>query len=137
MAGSFSDYLEIALLDHVFGTGEGSALDFAQPDKFIALCTVTVTDSMTGSTITEPTSDSYGRIKMSTWDKAATGATENTNDIQYAQASGSWGTILDFAICDASTAGNMLAYGSLTISKSVASGDTPKFAAGDLDITLG
>jgi len=134
--GSFSDYLEIAILDHIFGTGEGKSLTYAQPDKYVALCTVTVTDDMTGSTITEPASPSYARVIMATWDKAVAGATENTNDIQYAQATASWGTILDFAICDASTAGNMLAYGSLTISKSVASGDTPKFAAGDLDITL-
>lgn len=135
--GSFSDYLEICLLDHVFGTGDGTSLAFVQPAKFIALCTVTVTDAMTGTTITEPTSNSYSRVQMNTWDKAAAGATENTNPVQFAQATGSWGTILDFAICDASTAGNLLAYGSLTISKSVASGDTPKFATGDIDITLG
>ena len=137
--GSFSDYLEIALLDHVFGTGDGAGtgLALSHPAKFIALCTVAVTDDMTGSTITEPTSNSYARVQMETWDKAAAGATENTNPVQFAQATGSWGTILDFAIVDASTAGNMLAYGSLTISKSVASGDTPKFATGDIDITLG
>jgi len=134
--GSFSDYLEIALLDHVFGTGDGSALAFSQPAKFVALCTVAAADDDTGSTITEPTSDSYARVQMNTWDKAAAGATENTNPVQFGQATGSWGTILDFAICDASTAGNMLAYGSLTISKSVASGDTPKFASGDIDVTL-
>lgn len=134
--GSFSDYLEIALLDGVFGTGIGKSLAFSCPDKYIALCTVAVTDSMTGSTITEPGSPSYTRVKWQTWDKAAAGATENTGAITFAQATASWGTILDFAICDASTAGNLLAYGSLTISKSVASGDTPKFATGDLDITL-
>ena len=133
--GSFSDYLEIALLDGVFGTGIGKSLAFSCPDKFIALCTVTVTDNMTGSTITEP-SGSYARIQWQTWDKATSGATENSGAITFAQATASWGTILDFAICDALTVGNLLAYGSLTISKSVASGDTPKFATGDLDITL-
>ena len=90
---------------------------------------------MTGSTITEP-SGSYARVQWQTWDKATAGATENTGAITFAQATASWGTILDFAICDALTVGNLLAYGSLTISKSVASGDTPKFATGDLDITL-
>jgi hypothetical protein len=134
--GSFADYLENALLNHVFGTGEGKSLTYAQPDKYIALCTVAVTDTATGSTITEPSSPSYARKIMATWDAAAAGATENTNVITFAQATASWGTILDFAICDASTAGNCLAYGSLTISKSVASGDTPKFATGDLDVTL-
>lgn len=135
--GSFSDYLEDGLLDHIFGTGEGQTDNiFAQPDKYVALCTVAVTDTGTGSTITEPTSNSYARVVMATWDASSGGATENTNDILFAQATGSWGTILDFAICDASTVGNVLCYGALTISKSVASGDTPKFATGDLDITL-
>ena len=134
--GSFSDYLEIALLDTVFGTGIGKSLAFSCPDKYIALCTVAVTDDMTGTTITEPGSPSYARVKWQTWDKAAAGATENTGAITFPQATASWGTILDFAIVDASTVGNLLAYGSLTISKSVASGDTPKFATGDLDITL-
>jgi len=134
--GSFTDYLEDALLDHVFGTGEGKSLTYAQPDKFIALCTVAVTDTATGDSITEPDSPSYARKPMATWDEASGGAVENTNDILFAQATASWGTILDFAICDAVTSGNVLAYGSLTISKSVASGDTPKFATGDLDITL-
>lgn len=134
--GSFSDYLEIALLDGTFGTGIGKSLAFTCPDKYIGLCTVAVTDDMTGTTITEPASPSYARVKWQTWDKAAAGATENTGAITFAQATASWGTILDFAICDASTVGNLLAYGSLTISKSVASGDTPKFATGDLDITL-
>ena len=134
--GSFTDYLENALLDHVFGTGSGQANAYTQPAKYIALCTVAVTDTGTGSTITEPSSPSYARVVMGTWDKASAGATENTNDVLFAQATASFGTILDFAICDAITTGNVLAYGSLTISKSVASGDTPKFATGDLDVTL-
>ncbi len=140
--GSFADYLENALLDHVFGTGESThgqstgAKDFGRPVKYIALCTTAVIDSNTGSTIVEPTSNSYERIRCHTWDAAATGATENTLPITFNQASGDWGTILDFGIVDAKTAGNLLAYGSLTISKSVQSGDTPKFATGDIDITL-
>ncbi len=127
----FSDYLEDEILDHIF---EGSA--FTGPSKYIALCTVAVTDTNTGSSITEPTDAGYARKVMATWDVSSGGATENTNPIIFPQATASWGTILDFAICDALTVGNVLCYGSLTISKSVASGDTPKFATGDLDITL-
>ncbi|KKK79883.1 hypothetical protein LCGC14_2829050 [marine sediment metagenome] len=135
--GSFSDYLEGAILQHVFTTGlTGSAL--AVPDKFVALCTKTVYDTSTGAQLIEPSAASgYTRIQNETWDDpAGAGATENTGAITFAQASASWGTILDFAIVDALTTGNLLAYGALTISKSVASGDTPKFATGDIDITL-
>ncbi len=128
----FSDFLEDELLDHVF---EGT-LYANNPDKYIALCTVTVTDTATGTTITEPAAAAYARKVMATWDVSSGGATENTNPITFAQATATWGTIIDFAICDAITVGNVLCYGTLTISKSVASGDTPKFATGDLDITL-
>ncbi len=136
--GSFSDYLEDALLDHVFGTGSGKLLAYTQPDKFIALSTTTLYDTTSGSLISEPSAAAYARVEMATWDIAASGATENTNVITFAQATASWGTITDFAICDSSVTGtgNVLAYGALTISKSVASGDTPKFATGDIDITL-
>lgn len=135
--GSFSDYLENALINHVFATA-GVHHTYARPTKYIALCTVAVTDSMTGSTITEPTTDSYARKICQTWDVASGtgGDTENTVEITFATATASWGTILDFAICDALTTGNVLAYGTLTVSKSVAQGDTPKFAVGDLDVTL-
>lgn len=136
--GSFSDFLEDALLDHVFCTSEVVADSiYAQPTKYIALLTSAASDSSTGSTIVEPTSNSYERVRCHTWDEASGGATENTGAITFNQASGDWGTIVDFAICDAKTGGNVLAYGSLTISKSVQSGDTPKFGTGDLDITLG
>jgi len=134
--GSFANYLENALLNHVFGTGVGQSKTYTQPVKYIALCTVAVTDTATGSTITEPGSPSYARKGWQTWDNATTGAIQNSGAIVFAQATKDWGTILDFAICDAATVGNVLAYGSLTISKSVQSGDTPKFATGDLDITL-
>ncbi len=127
----FTTHLADELLDHVF---EGSA--YTGPEKYIALCTVTVTDSATGSTITEPAAAAYARKVMATWDVSSAGATENTNPITFPQATATWGTIIDFAVCDALTTGNVLCYGTLTISKSVASGDTPKFATGDLDITL-
>lgn len=138
--GSFSNYLEAAILQHVFTTGlTGSAL--AVPDKFVALCTMTVYDTSTGAQLIEPSAASgYTRIQCETWDDpSGFGVTENTGAIEFDQATtGGWGKITDFAIVDASdlSAGNVLAFGKLTLSKSVASGDTPKFATGDLDITL-
>lgn len=37
---------------------------------------------------------------------------------------------------DAATGGNLLAYGTLTASKTIASGDVFRIPTGDLDITL-
>jgi len=134
--GSFSNYLEGALLQHIFCTGEGKNA-MAVPDKYVALSTATLDDADTGDTLTEPSGGGYARVICSTWDACAgAGATENSQAITFPQATTSWGKITDFAICDASSSGNMLAYGALTVSKSVQTGDTPKFDTGDLDITL-
>jgi hypothetical protein len=64
------------------------------------------------------------------------GATSNSNAITFPQASGTWGTVVALGIFDASTSGNLLAWADLTTSKLVGNGDTPSFAAGDLDVTL-
>ena len=134
--GSFSNYLEGALLQHIFSTGEAKTA-MAVPDKYVALCTATVDDTKTGTTITEPGAGAYARVICSTWDDCAgAGVTENSQAITFPQATTDWGKITDFAICDAATTGELLAYGTLTVSKSVQTGDTPKFDTGDLDITL-
>jgi hypothetical protein len=49
---------------------------------------------------------------------------------------GSWGTVTHFALMDASTAGNMLAWADLTTPQAVGTGNTVSFAIGDLDITM-
>lgn len=137
--GSFADYLEDALLDHVTGVANLASLT---DDVHIALCTATVVDSDTGATITEVVNSfSYARVtttSASDWDAASGGATANKAAITFPAASGSWGTVTDFAALDSAThgAGNLLFYGVLTVSKAVTSGDTVEFAIGDLDVTL-
>jgi len=127
--GSFSNFLENELLDHLFAGGT-----YATPSKYIALSTADPTED--GSGLAEPEGGSYARVQVTAWDAAASGATANTNEISFPQATGSWGTITHFAIMDALTAGNMLAHGALSAQKVVGDGDTVKFAAGDLDVTL-
>lgn len=128
---TFSDYLENELLDHVFKVGA-----FTQPTNiYVALSTTDPGDD--GSTIAEPSGGSYARTVMNSWNAASGGATANTSAITFPTATASWGTITHFALFDASTLGNMLAHGALTTSKAVGTGDTPEFAAGALDVTLG
>ena len=47
-----------------------------------------------------------------------------------------FGTVVAMGIFDASTSGNLLAYGALTTSKSVSAGDVFRFNASAIDITL-
>ena len=60
----------------------------------------------------------------------------NSAAIEWAAATGSWGTITSIAIFDAVTAGNMIGYAALTTSKTIATGDVFRIPAGDLDVTL-
>ena len=129
MAGSFSDYTENKVLDHILKTAS-----FTVPTNiYVALYTVAPTDAGGG---TECTGGSYARKIHEAWDAAASGATENTGAITFVEATASWGTLVAFALFDAITAGNMLAWGDLSVSKAVGSGDTASFADGELDITL-
>lgn len=60
----------------------------------------------------------------------------NTAAIEWPVATADWGTITHIAVFDASTAGNMIAYASLTASKTIATGDVLRIPANDLDVTL-
>lgn len=132
MAGSISDYLENKLLDHVL---KNTA--FSVPTNiYIALSKADPLDD--GSGLSEPSPpNGYARVVCNVWDAATGRATENTNVIEFAEATGDWGTITHFAIFDALTGGeNMLAHGSLAASKTIGSGDNASFIAGDIDISF-
>lgn len=133
MAGSFSNFLELELLDHVFGNAAYSA----PATLYVALFTATPSDTGGG---TEVSGGSYARKDVTNnatnFPAAAAGAKSNGTAITFVTATASWGVVTQFGIFDASTNGNLLAWGDLTASKTVDSGDTVSFAVGDLDITL-
>jgi hypothetical protein len=131
-SGAFSDFLANSLLDHIFKT-----TPYAEPTNiYVALSTVTIIDADDGSAITEHSGDNYARKQHEAWDVASAGASENTGAITFAQASASWGTITDVALCDAITAGEVLIYAVLDAAKAIGNLDTPEWAAGAFDITL-
>lgn len=129
--GSFANYLELKLLDHIVGK-----TSYSIPTVHIGLSTADPTDDASG--LAEPSSGSYARVSTAggDWNAAASGAIDNANEITFPEATGSWGTITHFALFDAASAGNMIAHGALASSKAISSGDTASFAAGTLDITL-
>ena len=130
MAGSLSDFLELELLDHVLKTEA-----YAVPTNiYVALSTADPLDDESG--IAEPVGGSYARVVMNAWDAAASRATENTDQITFAQATGNWGTITHWAIYDAITGGNFLAHGDFTTSKAAPTGTNLYVAAGDIDVVF-
>lgn len=134
--GSFSDYLEEALLNHVFGSA-----DYSPPATiYAALFTATPSDSGGG---TEVTGGSYARVAITNNTTNFTGATgtsptttTNSTAIDFPQATADWGTATSWGLFDASTNGNLLAWGALTTSRAILNGDTPSFQADALSITL-
>jgi hypothetical protein len=129
--GSFGNYLENKVLDHLFGKNT-----YSSPTVYVALSTADPGED--GSSLAEPSGNGYARVQTSenNWNDAFEGSIDNATDISFNEATGNWGTVTHFALVDAASGGNMLACGTLSQAKSVGSGDTVKFAAGDLNVTL-
>ena len=135
---SFTNFLAAELLDHFMNDGAYTA----PTNIFVALSSTTPTEA--GGNITEPSGGSYARVSTAGTDwNAATVADpslkDNLNAITFPAATADWvagANLTYFVLFDASSAGNALAFGALTVAKPVLNGDTASFAAGALDITL-
>lgn len=128
--GSFGDYLEDEIIDHVLKVGS-----FGVPsDIYVALSTADPTDD--GSGLAEPSGNGYARVQSNSWDAAVERGSQNTNLIQFPTATGAWGTITHWTLMDAVSGGNMLIYGSFAVSRAVANGQTFTIAAGEIDVSF-
>lgn len=127
MAG-FTTYLQQKILDHVRGK-----TSYTMPTAYIALFTANPTDAGGG---TEAAYTGYGRVTTAGADWTAASGTSgvNTNAITFGACTAGSSTVTGFGAYDASSAGNLLWWG--TCSLSVSSGITPSFAAGQLATTL-
>ncbi len=131
---ALSDHLENKLLDHLLGGGDYTPA----ATHYIALYTAAPSDSGGG---TEVSGGGYARAavtnNLSNWPAASDGAKSNGSVVTFPTASASWGTVTHFGIRDASSGGNLLAWGALTSSALVDTGDTISFDEGGLAISLG
>lgn len=100
---------------------------------YVALFTSAPTDSTGG---TEVSGTNYARVNSSgKWATPSGGSVSNNAIIQFPTAgAGGWGDVVAFGIFNAASGGTLLRYGSLA-TKTVASGDTPSFAANALTLT--
>lgn len=129
--GGFSDYFENKILDYIFNK------DGLTPSTiFVGLSADDPTDD--GTELAEPGGNNYERVQTcaSDWNVSSDGILNNLAVIVFAMATGNWGSITHFALLDAATGGNMLAYGSLGQSRTIGAGDIVKFAASELEIKL-
>ena len=126
MAGSASNYLENKLIDHALGT-----TTFTKPTTvYAALYTVAPSDSSAG---TEVTGGSYARQTI-TFSAASSGSASNNTNVDFNTMPAS--TVVAVAVLDASTAGNVLFWGTLTTNRTVTAGDSIRIASGALVISL-
>lgn len=125
---SFSNTFETHVLQYVFTTDS-----VTRPTSwYVGLFTADPTD--TGSGATEISGNAYARVSA-TFTVSGNAATTSAA-VEFAAATGSWGTISHIGIFDASTGGNLIAHSALTASKAIANGDVFRIPSGDIDITL-
>lgn len=139
MAGSLSNYAAKKLVEELIG---GVAYTSAA-NVYLGLWTAALDDTSTGSASSEATYGSYARTQVGTgnnqtdaWN-AATGTTTatvtNKNAVTFPTSTSGTNTITYLGCIDASSAGNMLLWCSVT-SQDIASGDTPKVNASALSV---
>jgi hypothetical protein len=125
---SASDYLESKILDHIF-----SEATFTAPTWYIGLSTADPGED--GSGVAEPADANYARQALGGTTRTSS-TVVNDSDITFPTAGAGWGTITHFALFDSASGGNMLASAALTESKTINAGDSAKFSASALQVTL-
>lgn len=138
-AAAMSDYLENKVVDYLL---RGQTFT-APATVYYALATAAGSDAACG---TEVTGGSYARVavtsSLANWagtqasasttaSTGTSGTTSNNTVVTFPTPTASWGSVVEFCVMDASTAGNLLFRTSLTTSKTINNGDAaPSFAAG-------
>lgn len=117
--------------------------------EFVGLATTTGSGAACG---TEVATGSYARVSVTSslanWagtqgatttavSSGTSGQTSNNATITFPAPTANWGTVTEFCVFDASTAGNLLWRAALTTSKTINSGDAaPSFAISALSWTI-
>lgn len=132
----FKDTIANRVLDLLLGSSHDTTATPAT--VYVALITTAPSDA-NGTGIVEVSGSAYARVAVTNnstnWPNAASRVKSNGTTITFPTSTGSWGTVVGYALYDAATTGNFLAYGALGSSQTVGSGVTPQFAAAALTVT--
>jgi len=129
--GSFANYLENATMNYLF-----SATALPSPTPYVGLHTANPTEAGNVGELSTGGGSAYVRIKSTAWTAASSGYIYNSAAVQFSTAGTAWGAITYFSIWDAVELGNCLAYSSLTVTKTIAIGDSVAFSTGSIAISL-
>lgn len=128
--GTLTNTYENTVLNYIFnhsGTIQNATV-------YLALGTTTLSDDST--TFVEVNAGGYSRKACTFGTAAASRAISNTAAVQYDQATADWGTIQSWTLFDSATAGTEIAWGNLTVAKTVNNGNTPSVAIGEVTISV-
>jgi len=136
-----SNYLEAALLNHTLTSTAYSA----PSTRYVALFTNTsgnaATNLQAGTLTDEVTTSGSAYARQAVTFGAAANSAGTTSSatnatVTFPTATAAWGTITHVAIMDASSSGNVLFFGAVTVSKSISTGDTFQITSGNLTVAL-
>lgn len=152
---ALTDFFENKLIDFLLRgqalgiTGATAAAGTGPTTLFIGLFTTDPTDTGGG---VEVTGGSYARVALAstlanwagtqstastTASTGNTGTTSNNTVLTFPTPSANWGVVTGFGIFDAATAGNLLIFGALTVSKTINNGDAaPSISAAALSFQI-
>ena len=126
---SFTNYLEQKVLEHTFRNTA-----YTSPTTvYLGLLSAAPTDSTSG---TELSGNGYARQACAFDAYSSNKQVSNTSDETFTASGGAWNTITHFGVYDASTGGNLLAYGEILPNVLISDGETFTVEAGKLIIEL-
>lgn len=138
VTASFSQYFENAVLSWFRGT----TFPAVPANVYLALFTTPPVNGITAGSVEVPSSNAYARVAIvpnTTNFGAPSGAApasiaSGVNFVFPTPTGAGWGTVSGWALFDAASNGNMLAYGTFTPTL-VSAGDTVEFLSGNLTLT--
>jgi hypothetical protein len=134
--GSFSDFFENALLNHLTGKVPWTPITL-----FLGLCSATIDDTATGANCNElPDAGAYARTQILAvdWTLATEGYVTNNATVIFPTATAGWGVATYFALFDSGIWGaeNLLMWGALLEPLTIAINDEITFSPNTLKISL-
>ncbi len=129
MANSWSNYLEAAVLNHVF---RNTALT-SPTTVYLALFSTAAGEAGGG---TELTGNGYARLATAFDAPSPSNQIINTDTETFTASGGAWLAIVGHSMFDAVTVGNDLCFEDSVSGPTLADGDSYEFGPGDITITL-
>lgn len=108
--------------------------DTLEPAAYVALWNGS--PGVDGAGGAELSGNGYARAAVGGWDAASGGSRANSVVVSFPLATGPWGDATHFAIFDAASGGNLIAFGSIAVPFSPANGQTWTLPVGELVLAV-